>query len=532
MTSSLRQCRLCLQSEGEFHELFDTNGRGNKWHDLTLEYFHPKIVDMAKAKHLRAICKECRFKMWDFHIFQETVRRRQIKLSRTQTQVSVKEGNADKEGGGDDDDDDVVFCGDDKEEDNTMDKKTLSLVIHSAEGDTQMVFEVSAFEATANKEVKSDIVQPDLEIDVQSDAEFISENEQEQHFGDIVNAALENRSDGDGDDDVIFVPQLDNETKDCGGDNNKIDELLATWIPNIQCVHCPVTYPTIKQLKKHFRLCHSDEEFYILCCGRKLKTRRHIGEHLMVHNDPEAFYCKKCGNPYTSSNSLRGHMLTKHTTRMKFKCKICGKSFQVSKGLEVHESLVHGKDMRIAPDIKTTADGKKLYGCRQCGNVYKTDIAFRSHRYNVHTREAKRKCKYCGRLFKSKYSHKIHEESHDDNGREQITCIVCGIKFQRKMPTNSRRWTMKNSSGHINKCRSCSRKANQNTSSQLAADGVVKSETKDSYACVYCPMTFGSKSLVMTHRRRKHPRKSNKNYYQEIKHEPTATISCVKYEKE
>uniref|UniRef100_A0A1I8Q0N1 C2H2-type domain-containing protein n=1 Tax=Stomoxys calcitrans TaxID=35570 RepID=A0A1I8Q0N1_STOCA len=389
------------------------------------------IVDMTKACHLKTICKECQCKIWEFYMFQELVQKCQIYLNTTELVVSVEKCA----------DEDDIDLGNNEKLKNAADKKALSLIIHSAEDETQISFEVSKFEANflediqpfvdqtkleivdvhmdaeflskqevskleANSEekIKPSIAQPMIEVDdIPSDVEFMSENEEQKNVDNVDVSEFISKNEGkersDGVNDGDEIPLVDI------FDYKKFDELQAIWLPDIQCVCCPLSYPNFQLLKDHFRLKHTNKEFYISCCKRKLKSRRQLCDHLMVHSDPKAFCCKECDKPFKSTEGLKVHMKHMHAVDMKF-------------GIT--------KQTQSLPELKKTAEGKTVFVCPQCGGVFQAEHLFKRHHYNVHTRKPKRECQVCGRLYKTSTALKVHIASHSENKkRNTINFLIC-----------------------------------------------------------------------------------------------------------
>ncbi|XP_059222409.1 zinc finger E-box-binding homeobox 1 [Stomoxys calcitrans] len=436
-----------------------------------------KIVDMDKAKHLKNVCKNCQNKMWEFHIFQEFVRQCQICLHRTEVEVVVKNEVVV-------DGDDVNLGNDDKIEDTRpMPPLTYLTPIHPLiyRGDNQMTFQITELEANSEDEVKPNIALPELEIDDvhadaesmpekdddnEDEAEFISNKEEEKGGGDNV-AEDDEENDSDGYE-VLMDSNWD--------DPNKVDELQAIWLPNIQCVYCPLAYPNFKLLRKHMHLKHPNNEFCISCCNRTLYSRRQISDHLLVHSDPKIFDCKRCNKSYTSIDGLRGHIYSMHANRMKFKCNLCSKRFLHQKGLELHRKRYHGNPTAMPPEIKTTADGRTVFGCRQCANVYITEKSFKRHRYNKHSRDGKHGCEICGKFFKSILGYKNHMSLHSEKRTEPTTCIACGCLFVKTTPHSERR-KKSDPFYHPEKCKNCICAEVMLNARRRLAEDVLRSDT-------------------------------------------------------
>ncbi|XP_075159637.1 uncharacterized protein LOC142232835 [Haematobia irritans] len=347
---------------------------------------------------------------------------------------------------------------------------------------------------------------------------------------DVEYDSADDDEDDDDDDDAAFVQQpYDDATRDHV--DTKLDFLLSMWMPNIKCIQCPESYPKLRELKKHFVESHPGHEFYILCCSRRLKKHQQIIEHMILHNNPNAFKCRTCGETFTSNHTLRSHMIDRHQLHMKYKCETCVKSFEYEIGLKMHTILAHEVNMRMKPDIQTNEDGITVYICRQCGKVSKSATLFRNHRYIVHQRKPDRKCETCGKLFKTNRHLQEHSSIHSKNAKtgaslEQFPCPHCGKIFYSQPKLKAHKWRMHPATPRYY-CNVCDKAL---STPRRYREHVAAHEKRDLYACVYCPMSFPTSSGIMHHRKTKHPTESVKNYYREIVYD-TPTTSSIKTEE-
>uniref|UniRef100_A0A1I8PJK1 Transcription factor grauzone n=1 Tax=Stomoxys calcitrans TaxID=35570 RepID=A0A1I8PJK1_STOCA len=90
----------------------------------------------------------------------------------------------------------------------------------------------------------------------------------------------------------------------------ELDEIIAKWRPNLECVVCHELFSTFTLLQEHFHEKHPGTACHISCCRSKFVGRYDIEEHIRYHNDPNAFKCEKCGRCFARRRSLNTHMRT------------------------------------------------------------------------------------------------------------------------------------------------------------------------------------------------------------------------------
>lgn len=53
------------------------------------------------------------------------------------------------------------------------------------------------------------------------------------------------------------------------------------WLPKITCLHCPLSFNSVKGRLYHHKKIHSDKSIYECFCGQKLRTPRELRDHLL-----------------------------------------------------------------------------------------------------------------------------------------------------------------------------------------------------------------------------------------------------------
>lgn len=181
-----------------------------------------------------------------------------------------------------------------------------------------------------------------------------------------------------------------------------LDDVIAQWMPAIECKCCQNTFPTYTDLQRHFRKMHPDEELSITCCGKVFKQRIYLGEHARIHVNPKAFECRYCNKCCTSKQNLSRHLTNIHPTSLgivkppakkgKHKCNVCHKAFKVPTALREH-AAVHTNE--------------RSYKCDQCEKSFKYRANLFYHRNKAHVQKEMPKpsgffriCVHCKKIVK------------------------------------------------------------------------------------------------------------------------------------
>lgn len=194
-----------------------------------------------------------------------------------------------------------------------------------------------------------------------------------------------------------------------------LDDVIAQWMPTLECKCCQETYSTFTGLQRHFRKMHTKDEFSITCCKKVFKTRKYLEEHVRLHLNPKAFQCRFCMKCCPAKQNLTSHIAHMHpesleTTNLqqkeaKYKCNICDKAFTVPFALRQH-SAIHSEE--------------REYKCSHCDKTFKYRSNVLHHINSVHLKTMKqakffRKCVHCNKNIicrTSMYPHmkKYHPE--------------------------------------------------------------------------------------------------------------------------
>ncbi|XP_059618621.1 oocyte zinc finger protein XlCOF6-like [Phlebotomus argentipes] len=112
---------------------------------------------------------------------------------------------------------------------------------------------------------------------------------------------------------------------------------------NFQCQICSKKFKTRLQVKRH-EVCHSAEVFLCGECGLKLKSKKTLRMHKLVHLDVKKFKCNYCGNEFKRSKTLKNHLLL-HSGLRPYECQFCDKTFTFGSSFRVHQKKVHPAEL-------------------------------------------------------------------------------------------------------------------------------------------------------------------------------------------
>lgn len=318
------------------------------------------------------------------------------------------------------------------------------------------------------------------------------------------------------DNQVGRVVKNDNRTRQR---SKEIDDFIAQWKQDLECVVCNQTYPNLTVLRKHFRDEHPKQKCYILCCQRKLRHRFHIEEHIRFHIDPTAFKCDECGKCCTTSRNLNSHKLEKHTEegqQRSFECPICQKRFAKKTVLKCH--------------IETHKTGTD-YVCSECGKGFPTEQRRKVHERTVHNVD--RVCEQCGKTIHGIYALKQHLlQEHEGVKKPKWPCDICNAQLYSHSSLKRHKQVAHTDGSTVYVCSECGKIAATETALRSHKKYVHQAPRKykcticdkafkvavvlrehmathtgeDLYTCPHCPRTFKVSSNMHHHRKKAHPK--------------------------
>ncbi|XP_075155558.1 uncharacterized protein LOC142228920 [Haematobia irritans] len=536
-------CRLCVEMCIDCKKLYDEGGSSTEVYDITVKFFDPMmLVNMDQETQFTnekepVICLACWKHIYDFYNFQQSVILAQSKLASDIKQIET-----------------VI-----KTEDEYLFEPTPEMLKDD-------VSDRDSFnQAIASEEDKYDLPQPDNDFfDDHKENEFSSDDE--KPLLECINKTRTRKSlsnsipTGDREDNIDkVIPKKRGRKPKVNADkgakakrskekvrsaneedaqersekeaskilknginarqkSKEIDEFIAQWKQDLECVICSKSYPNLTLLRKHFRDEHPKEKCYIMCCQRKLRHRFHIEEHIRFHIDPTAFKCEECGKCCTTSRSLNSHKLEKHTEegqQRSFECPICQKRFAKKTVLKCH--------------IETHKTGTD-YVCGECGKGFPTEQRRKVHERTVHNVD--RVCEQCGKTIHGIYALKQHLLEHQGIQKPKWPCDICNAQLYSHSSLKRHKQVAHHDGSTVYVCSECGKIAATETALRSHKKYVHQAERKhkcticdkafkvavvlrehmashtgiDLYTCPHCPRTFKVSSNMHHHRKKAHPK--------------------------
>ncbi|CAH2064957.1 unnamed protein product, partial [Iphiclides podalirius] len=226
-----------------------------------------------------------------------------------------------------------------------------------------------------------------------------------------------------------------------------------------------------------------------------------LQSHMDKHSPKSGpLQCELCGQRCPTPVSLRGHMKS-HTTR--YKCKLCGYIRHSRQHVLEHYTISH-------------ADSSAAYSCETCPFTSNKRTVMQRH-VRFHGRTERHTCHKCGKLYKTLDSLRVHTMRHDAKKRfqcDQCTqsfiyptllqkhvqsvhvrrdyyCVECDIKFK----------SMDTLKLHFKRAK---RHREVKGEERLASKASAPMARPKAHVCVACARSYGSRSALRAHARRRH----------------------------
>lgn len=310
-----------------------------------------------------------------------------------------------------------------------------------------------------------------------------------------------------------------------------------------RCTICKESFRLMKEIKGHIRKEHPKDSLIYSCkhCPKKFWELSLLRVHLRYHTMDFPFTCDECGAKFQLKERMDVHVAKYHDknspqyTEKRFSCPLCPRIFMQEQGRQRHIRNFHD----VRPDSLEMENAplpvSSVYYCEQCEVSFETLEESQAHIADKHpaeegeeadvnpaTKVVKRcKCPDCGKLFRSRTAFRSHVlTNHGSN--MPVVCDICGSGFLRKSQLNhhKERWHGENSrnKGALEryKCDHCERFFMRNQD-RIRHEQIIhhievpeKLPTvwegrKGNFPCSKCDRKFPSMKTMRIHFSLKHP---------------------------
>ena len=235
------------------------------------------------------------------------------------------------------------------------------------------------------------------------------------------------------------------------------------------CNICGEGFSRLSDLKGHSSYHLADSSLKCKMCDQEFSCQRDLQQHVSSHTGGKAFQCDLCWKQFTQYCTLLRHkrrfdhtggppykckwcgegfyemgkLLShsrKHMGSGPHKCDVCGKGFATTNNLKVHKSSVHSSEKPFCCDLCgdqftrvsylrqhiRTHTGDRPYVCELCGKGFGMQDTLSKH-MRTHTGEKPYSCDQCGKQFSLTATLTVHKRTH--TGERPYVCDVCGKGF-------------------------------------------------------------------------------------------------------
>lgn len=186
------------------------------------------------------------------------------------------------------------------------------------------------------------------------------------------------------------------------------------------CETCDTTYKRYESLKEHMVSKHSSKDSFMCTkCNRMYPNRYYLQKHMKRHqrDQPQEVVDHLDDNLIERNRYLKVHP---HRPTSNFVCEFCQKTLSSYYSIREHMRSKH-----------VSKRNRKQQPCTKCGKIFLSMKCLKKHNcYAAKPKiDFKHMCSTCGRLFPDRSKLKDHEQSHMGI---MSSCKFCGKQFLHK----------------------------------------------------------------------------------------------------
>ncbi|CAN2389844.1 CCCTC-binding factor (zinc finger protein) [Pristimantis euphronides] len=167
-----------------------------------------------------------------------------------------------------------------------------------------------------------------------------------------------------------------------------------------KCGQCDMAYGTAADLLRHTRSVHSlDKPFHCCYCDYTSVEVNRMRIHIRSHTGERPFTCSQCPFASTDAFKLTRHLRT-HTGEKPYVCNICQAKFTQKNSMKMHVLRKHTENL---PKARCPICDAALFG--------KHDVQVHIRRQHAYL-ETPIKCRHCPEMFHERYILRQHQRSH------------------------------------------------------------------------------------------------------------------------